>query len=165
MILIKCPGDLVEGARGGRKVVVVQRALGALRDGEGVARCFEGVDFFILHVSFTLAGKSRRLRAVTSGKDVAGLLLGGAIMQWRVVFAWLRQAVEAMQLSTHAIQTVGKAVRKVLRCGLTPHKNTTSCSLGETGTPAKTQTQNIYTCGFFFPPQLSNALLKSDFCF
>lgn len=151
MILIKCPGYLVEGTGGSGKVVVVERALGALRDGEGVARCFEGVHFFILHVGFTLAGEGRRLGAVTPGKDVTGLLLGGAIVQWRVVLAWLGQAVEAMQLSTHAIQTVGKAMRKVLRGGLVPHKNTASGSLGEAGTPANTQTQTIYTCEFFIP--------------
>lgn len=149
MILIKCPGYLVEGAGGSGKVVVVERALGALRDGEGVARCFKGVQFFVLPVGFTLAGESRRLGAVTPGKDVTGLLLGGAVVQRRVVFAWLGQAVEAMQLSTHAIQTVGKAMRKVLRGGLVPHKNTASGSLGEAGAPANTQTQTSYT--FFIP--------------
>lgn len=146
VILIKCPGYLIEGTRGSRKVIVVERAVSALRDGEGVTRCFKGVDFFIVHVRFTLAGKSCRLRAVTPGKDITGLLLGGAIMQWRVVFTWLRQAIKAMQLSTHAIQTVGKTMRKILCCGVTPHKNTTSCSLGETGTPAKKTKRDKWTC-------------------
>lgn len=149
MILVKRPGYLVEGAGGSGKVVVVERALGALRDGEGVARRFEGVHFFALHVGFTLAGEGRRLGAVAPGKDVAGLLLRGAVVQWRVVLARLGQAVEAVQLSTHAIQTVGKAMREVLRGGLVPHKNTASGSLGEAGTPANTQTHTIYT--FFVP--------------
>lgn len=162
VILIKCPGYLVEGTRGSRKIIVVERALSALRGSEGVARCFKGVHFFILHVRFTLAGKRRRLRAVTPGKDITGLLLGGAIMQRRVVFTWLREAVKAMQLSPHAIQTVGKAMRKVLCRGVTPHKNTTSCGLGETGTPAKTQTKIFTHVNSLFRP-LSNAPLQAEF--
>lgn len=164
VVLIKCPGNLVEGTRGRRKVVVVKRALNALRGGKRVARCFKGVHFFILRIRFTLPSKSCWLRTVTAGKYVTGLLLGGAIVQWRVVFTWFRQAIKSMQLSPHSIHTVGKATRKVLRCGVTPHEHTTSCSLGETGTPAKTHT-DIYTHekSFFCP--LSYSPLKGEYLF
>lgn len=53
-----------------------------------------------------------------------------------MVLAWLRQTVEAMQLGTHAVEAVRKAVGELLRRGVAPNKHAVSCGLGETGTPA-----------------------------
>lgn len=53
MILIKRPGDLVEGARRRRKVVIVSWTLVAVHGGEGVAGRFEGVHLFVLQIGIT----------------------------------------------------------------------------------------------------------------
>lgn len=79
MILIKRPGDLVEGARCCRKVIIVSWTLIAVHGGEGIARRFEGVNLLVLQLGITETAESRRLGAVTPRKHVTGLL-GGVIM-------------------------------------------------------------------------------------
>lgn len=53
MILIKCPGDLVEGAGWCRKIVIVWGALVAVHGGEGIAGRFEGVNLLVLQIRIT----------------------------------------------------------------------------------------------------------------
>lgn len=141
VILIKRPGDLVEGAGRRREVVIVGRALIAVHSGERVAGRFEGVKLLVvLQVQLSQPAVRRRFSAVATREHVAGLLRG-VVVCGELLFPGLRQAVEAVQLGAHAIQTVREAVGDLLHRRVTPHKQIASRGLRETGTPAvKTET-------------------------
>lgn len=74
VVLVKCPWDLIKGARRGGKVIIVWRALVAVHGGEGVAGSFEGIHLLVLKVRVAEAAMRWGLRTVTPRKNVAGLL-------------------------------------------------------------------------------------------
>lgn len=102
MILIKRPGDLIEGAGGGGEAVIVRRSLAAVHRGEGVAGGLEGVHLLVLEIGVAQTAVSRRLGAVTTWKDVAGLL-EGVVVHGQVMLPRFGKAVKAVQLSTRAV--------------------------------------------------------------
>lgn len=135
VVLVKCPWDLVKGARRRREIVVVGGSLVALHGGEGVAGRLEGVHLLVVHVGVARGAQRRRLGTETLRKDIAGFLWG-VVVHWQVVLARLGETVETMQLGAHAVQAVGEAVGELLRRGVAPNKHAVPCGLGETGTPA-----------------------------
>lgn len=78
MILIKRPGDLIEGTRRCGKVVIVSGTLVAVHGGEGVAGRLEGVQLLVLQFQLTLTAMS--LRAITPRKNITSLL-GRVVMR------------------------------------------------------------------------------------
>lgn len=102
VILIVSPGDLIEGARGCRKVVIVRRSLTAVHRGEGVARGFEGIHLLVLEIGIAQTAVSRCLGAVAPRQYIAGLL-EGVVVHGQVMFSRFGKAVEALQLSTRAV--------------------------------------------------------------
>lgn len=131
VILIKCPGDLIEGAGGCGEVVIVGGPLGVVHRGEGVAGGFEGVHLLVLQVGVAQSAVSRRLGAVAAREHVAGLLQG-VVVHGQVMLPGFGEAVKAMQLSARPVHTVGKAVGKFLHRRVVPNKHIASC--GKTGT-------------------------------
>lgn len=53
MILIKRPGDLVEGARCCRKIVIVRWTLVAVHGSEGITGRLKGVNLLVLQLRLT----------------------------------------------------------------------------------------------------------------